>query len=248
MFNIINPNSLVDDEELEYGERCLSLEKIQNIADNKQKKDLPAVVISDYTMPGMNGIEFFEAIADMPVMKILLTGNADLDLALHAFNRSIVNKFLVKNSSKVLNDVEEAIIACQHGFFQKQSYPIINGLGLSEDSLLNKINVLKDIEHIIHEKEIVEYYLIDTIGSYLLITKTGKKIYFICMTDRQFIEYEDIAITSRASVEIINQLKKRTHAPVFISKEAYKLQPKDWKNILHRFEKKNEYYFCVVEK
>lgn len=247
MFNIVNPSSIIDDEELEYGEHRLSLEKIQAISENEQKKNLPAVIISDYAMPEMNGIEFFEALTDMPVMKILLTGNADLDLALYAFNRSIVDKFLVKNSPKILSDVEEAIDACQHGFFRKQSYPILNSLCLPEDSLLNKTYAIKALEEVIRKHDIVEYYLIDSMGSYFLMTKNGKRIYLIYMHDRQLDEYFDVAVTARVSNEIIEKLKNRTHAPVFTSEKEYKLPVEEWLSIMRPMEKNEVGYFVITK-
>jgi len=246
LVDTISPSAVVD-EELEYGERYLSITKMNVLAENKTKQEMPTVVISDYTMPEMNGIEFFEKISEMPVMKILLTGNADLDLALYAFNRNIVNKFLVKNSPKILSDVEESIIACQHDFFRKCSYPILNNLNIPDDSLLRQRNRGAELEKMMKDHHVVEYYLIDNIGSYLLITQTGERIYFICMVDRQFSEYAEVAVTSRAPVEIINGLNERTHAPVFLSEDDYKLSTKDWASIVRPFERKNGYYFCVIK-
>lgn len=244
-FNTISPSALVD-EELEYGERYLSPSKMNMLADNKEKYDMLTVIISDYVMPGMNGIEFFEKIYDFPVMKILLTGNADLDLALYAFNRGIVNKFLVKNPPKLVTEVEKNIFECQEGFFCKFSYPVLNSLNVSEDSMLRRSALSLQLEKIIHDYDIVEYYLIDNIGSYLLVTKTGQKTYFICIIERQFDEYLDIAVAAQAPGEIIEKLKSRTHAPVFISENDYKVSAKDWERITYSFTKEGRYYYCYI--
>ncbi|MES2203975.1 MAG: hypothetical protein V4496_02015 [Pseudomonadota bacterium] len=243
--NIINPNTLVD-EELEFGERYLSLSKMNALAENKTKYEMATVIISDYIMPEMNGVEFFEKISNVPVMKILLTGNADLDLALYAFNRGVVDKFLVKKSQKLLTEVEESIIACQHGFFRKYSYPLLSSLSLPNDSMLNTNALSTQLEKIIQDYDIVEYYLIDNIGSYLLITKTGKHIYFMCMIERQFDEYLNIANNGGASSDVIEKLKSKTHAPVFLAEGDYKLSAQAWENIVYRFDKKDGYYFCVL--
>ncbi len=245
--NIINPNTLVD-EELEFGERYLSLTKMNALVENKAKHEMTTVIISDYVMPEMNGIEFFEKIFDMPVMKILLTGNADLDLALYAFNRGVVDKFLVKKSQKLLTEVEESIIACQHGFFRKYSYPLLSSLSLPDDSLLNKGSLSTALEKIIQDNDIVEYYLIDNIGSYLLITRTGKHIYFMCMVERQFDEYLNIANNGGASKDVIEKLKNRTHAPVFLTEGDYKLSAEKWIDLMKSFEKKEEHYYSLIER
>lgn len=58
-----------------------------------------AVVISDYQMPGMNGIELLAEVRERrpKVLRILLTGVADLSLAVEAINSGNVTKFFTKS-------------------------------------------------------------------------------------------------------------------------------------------------------
>lgn len=245
MLNAIRPNALVD-EALDYGERYLSLSKMNMLAENTAKQEMVTIVISDYVMPGMNGVEFFESVSPSPIMKILLTGNADLDLALYAFNRGIVDKFLLKNSPKIISEVEESILACQHGFFCKQSYPVLNSLHVPEDSLLWTRELFDRLRKVIQESAATSYYLIDNIGSYLLMNEFGEKIYFINMIERQFDEYLDVAINAGAPSDIIEKLKNRTHAPVFLKSKDYQLSPKHWLNIMKIMNKNDYGYSCVL--
>jgi len=63
------------------------------------KSNVPNIVISDYNMPGMDGLEFLKAIRAKPECKstvfILLTGRADRDLVVQAV-KSGANNYLVK--------------------------------------------------------------------------------------------------------------------------------------------------------
>ncbi len=63
-------------------------------------RDTPelALVVSDYHMPGMNGIELLSQVRkDAPsVTRILLTGAAGLDMALDAVNKGNIFRFLIK--------------------------------------------------------------------------------------------------------------------------------------------------------
>ncbi len=245
MQDCIRPQALVD-ETLEYGERYLSLSKMNQLVDNSLKQEIITVIISDYMMPEMNGVEFFQQLSTLPVMKILLTGNADLDLALYAFNRGIVDKFLLKKSEKLVEEVEKTVQACQHGFFSRQSYPILNSLNLPEDSLLRYKEFFVQLKNSIEENQIKEYYLIDNIGSYLFINDRGEKIYFINIIARQFDEYIDIARNSAAPKAIIEQLQNRTYAPVFLSEQDYKLSPQNWARIMKKFEKSDIGYYSMI--
>jgi response regulator RpfG family c-di-GMP phosphodiesterase len=63
-----------------------------------KKEPFPNVIISDFHMPGMNGIDFLVQIRNIlpDATRILLTGAADLDMALNAVNKGNVFRFLVK--------------------------------------------------------------------------------------------------------------------------------------------------------
>ena len=56
------------------------------------------LIISDYKMPGMNGLEFLRAAADVAhdVPRILITAFPKLDLAIQAINVVSVDRFLTK--------------------------------------------------------------------------------------------------------------------------------------------------------
>jgi len=56
------------------------------------------VVISDYEMPGMDGLELLQRVRlhDPRVLRVLLTGHADLQVAMRALNEGAVNRMLLK--------------------------------------------------------------------------------------------------------------------------------------------------------
>lgn len=60
-----------------------------------------SVVVTDYCMPGMNGIEFLKRVrqAAPETVRMLLTGSADLDAAIQAVNQGNIYRFLTKPCS-----------------------------------------------------------------------------------------------------------------------------------------------------
>jgi two-component system NtrC family sensor kinase len=68
----------------------------------------PEVVISDYRMPGMNGVDFLERVKELAphTQRIMLTGQADQQAIEEAINRSQVFRFV----SKPWNDAQLMLI------------------------------------------------------------------------------------------------------------------------------------------
>ena len=62
------------------------------------ESEKPDMIISDQRMPGMEGLEFLErTIEDHPdVLRIILTGQAELDDAIRAINDGCIYKFILK--------------------------------------------------------------------------------------------------------------------------------------------------------
>jgi two-component system, probable response regulator PhcQ len=107
---------IVDDEEmiLKSIYRTLRNEDYQILTAINGEKGLAVLkdhdvhlVISDQNMPGMNGIDFLKQIKrDYPqILTIMLTGNAEIEIAMNAINEAGVYKFILKpwndNSLKI---------------------------------------------------------------------------------------------------------------------------------------------------
>ncbi len=71
------------------------------------------VVISDYTMPGMLGVDLLRKIRMIrpETIRIILTGNANLDMAMQAINEGAIYRFLTKPWDN--NDLQVALRLAQ---------------------------------------------------------------------------------------------------------------------------------------
>lgn len=76
-------------------------------------EDYPDLLIADYQMPNMNGIDFLTASLDIcpERMRILLTAHGDLQVAVDAINEAQVYKFVTKpwNNNDLLLTVQRAL-------------------------------------------------------------------------------------------------------------------------------------------
>jgi 1,4-dihydroxy-2-naphthoyl-CoA synthase len=60
-------------------------------------------------IPGMDGFRFCFARKDKNIQKILLTGAADEEIAIDAFNTGCINRFLRKRSCYMEDDTSDNI-------------------------------------------------------------------------------------------------------------------------------------------
>ena len=84
----------------------LNLSTIKEEIYNPKRFDEIAVIIIDYDMPAMNGLDFCRKLGRSPIKKILLTGKGDEKIAVQAFNEGLIDHFIQKGNRDVINIVE----------------------------------------------------------------------------------------------------------------------------------------------
>jgi response regulator RpfG family c-di-GMP phosphodiesterase len=99
-----------------------------------------AIVLSDMNMPGMNGIKLLKKISEISetTVRILLTGEADLSVAIGAINDGRIFRFLTKPCDRetLQKHVEEAV----------EHYKLITSQKiLLEETLKGSVKILIDI-------------------------------------------------------------------------------------------------------
>jgi CheY-like chemotaxis protein len=80
---------------------------------------LTGVLIVDYNMPGMNGLELLKRISACPARRVLLTGVADAEIAVRAFNSGLIHKFIPKNTPNLYGEIQRSsedthLSVCEH--------------------------------------------------------------------------------------------------------------------------------------
>jgi CheY-like chemotaxis protein len=70
---------------------------------------LTRVCVVDYSMPGMDGLQALAELVDWPGSRILLTGQADEQVAVQAFNRGLIEQFIAKQTPDISRRLIEAV-------------------------------------------------------------------------------------------------------------------------------------------
>jgi CheY-like chemotaxis protein len=77
--------------------------------DGTARFELTRVCVVDYSMPAMSGLRVLSELTDWSGSRILLTGRADEQLAVSAFNRGLIEQFIPKQSPEIRLRLTDAI-------------------------------------------------------------------------------------------------------------------------------------------
>ena len=236
----------VDADDDDTNHYAIDFNQLHTLANKPHKDHTISVVVVDYSMPMMNGIEFCKRLSDLPILKVMLTGHADFKLAVDAFNSGIIDKFLIKDTDDMVNDISANIDLCQNQFFIKNSNSLLNCLSASKNTWMHAKEYKDYVKKITDDLSIIEYYLLSATGTYLLVSKNGRRYYFAAFDDEQLEDYLDIAENAKIDPALLKKIRDKTHAPVLIKDEDYKIPAADWDCLLHPIERMGAGYYCVV--
>jgi CheY-like chemotaxis protein len=70
---------------------------------------LAQVCVMDYSMPGMDGLQALGELVEWPGSRVLLTGQADEQIAVNAFNRGLIDQFIAKQTPDISRRLIDAV-------------------------------------------------------------------------------------------------------------------------------------------
>lgn len=186
---------------------------------NSQRYEVISTIIVDYEMPGMTGLELCRQIKDSSIKKILLTGLAEEEHVIEAFNKGIIDFYIRKHDPHAYDKLEQYVYEAQHKYFNSLTEVHINSILKNWNAYDKDITALYDpifinfFKGFIKEHQINEYYLIDLTGSFLYLTETGKVgalfVYNEEKLEENYEVLEDFLDSSlNISKEIIRDLKQ----------------------------------------
>lgn len=206
------------------------------------------VLVVDYKMPEITGTEFCRSIKDRHIYKVMLTAEAALDTAIEAFNEGVINKFILKTNDDLQSYLSCVIGELEEKYFHDISKPILSNLDENLGEMLNSDVFIELFNNVFHESNAVEYYLLDTSGSYLFLDENGSPTWLIVRSDKDFNGHLEILSGLDASEGFINQLHQREKLLFMLSEEEYRLPIDEWNNCLFDAKQLTKSLWYSIEK
>ncbi|MES2901381.1 MAG: response regulator [Pseudomonadota bacterium] len=199
-------------------EQCnvaVDIEQIHRISFQPQRFLTPSVLVVDYSMPQMNGVQLCQALRHLPCKKILFTGVADEKVAVDAFNRGLIDRYIKKSDDDALDRLEAEIVSLQREYFAARSNPLRDMLKLHNYSFVGDAVFAEQVNQLLAEHGIVEYYVFPSPAGILMYDSAGKAQLMVVETEASMNSHYEIACDNDAPPSLLTALRERLVIPYF---------------------------------
>ena len=189
---------------------------------NRNRFQTSSTVIVDYSMPEMNGLEFLMALKNPFIKKVLLTGQADTEIAIKAFNKQLIDQFIDKHDPRLKQLLHSTLRSFEDQYF-RQSFKLITDpiIANSHDAFLTDGKFQKYFEELCRKTGCAEYYLIESPHSgYLMINASGKRRCLLVYSEAALEEHLDWLDNLGAPAELMQAVRKGEMLPGFDVQDA----------------------------
>ena len=121
---------------------------------------LTAVLIVDYQMPGLNGVELVSKLEGFPARRILLTGEADAAVAVQAFNSGVIQRFIPKNTPNLHKEITRSADDMHLSVCEQLGQLIRANLSQAQVDLLHDPAVIEGLQDKLEELDWMEYVVV----------------------------------------------------------------------------------------
>lgn len=218
---------------------------------NRARFGLISVLVVDYQMPEMSGLDLCRRLAHLPCKKILLTGQADTALAVNAFNEGLIDMYLPKLHPDLDRELNLAIQRLQYAYLEQATGLITTVLSAVDPTLWGDPAFSRFLHQICDDRGIVEYYAIDEPKGYLLVDPDGRAELLLLYDDDELDAQAAAAEASRAPEAIVRKVRARSDALHFSNDDPARVLSADqwWAACvpLHAVPGRDDRFYALVE-
>lgn len=185
------------------------LDKLARFVTNGDRFASPSVLVVDYAMPGMNGLELLEKLNDRSFKTILLTGAADEKVAVEAFNSGLIDRFVLKSDPQA---VQKTLLYCEDlstWRLHEAQHQLIGLLPESIRQIFNSEACGKTVLEEFKRRGIREYYFsLEPIGIYGL-DLVGKPVFLSLVLQEELSKQIDFLRGCRIPKKYLTDLESK---------------------------------------
>lgn len=217
---------------------------------NKHRiNDISAIVV-DFKMPKMTGLDLMKQIPPSAIKRILLTGEAEDELAIASFNDNIIDRFVHKGDATFAADLRLYIKQMAICYFKDLTRPLLAHMEVEHRIPQSDPEFIDFFDKWMCLNNIIEYFVFDKNGSMLVTNQQGHVFYFVIHTERTLEEFSELYASDKAVTFFVNAVKQRYKIPFFgLFSEAWEFDSTKWTNYFYSpevFQGRERYYWKAI--
>jgi CheY-like chemotaxis protein len=135
---------------------------------------LSNIAVVDYAMPSANGLDVIQSLPQWPAWRILLTGQADEQIAIDAFNHGLIHRFMTKQTPDLGLRLIEALRHCYLAPLEAHESLWHTALRVEQLALLKDSSVQQSLKGWLDSIDCVEYFTLPEPFGLLALDQTGR--------------------------------------------------------------------------
>jgi CheY-like chemotaxis protein len=181
---------------------------LRALVQEPSRADVFGVIIVDYAMPVMSGVELCRALKSVPARKIMLTGQAQDSTAISAFNEGLIDCFLTKQASDLPTKIVHEVTRLREVFFRQQSAVLKAHFELHAD-VVSREACLKAITSELIRLGSTEHYFWDEPPGILVLGRDGSRYMLVIFSVDDMRAQLEVAEAAGAPLELVERLRLR---------------------------------------
>ncbi|MDR3478613.1 MAG: response regulator [Gammaproteobacteria bacterium] len=225
-------------------------EALKNMRNYREFAPEIGVIVVDYNMPEMNGIEVCRRLKDFPMKKILLTGEANEELATIAFNEGVIDCFIRKGSEALPSSIKYYLEVLTQEYLSNKTQHLLKHLEIDRLLPVSDPAFIRFFKEWCLKHRIREHYIIDQNANFLLVDENEKKYFFVIHTERTLNSFTDLHDDTEKNKECVEAVRLREKIPFFgENTESWEVDHGNWSSCFHApnvFQGREKYYWLVI--
>lgn len=117
-----------------------------------ERYGLTQVCVVDFSMPAMDGLQVLSELVDWPGARVMLTGQADERVAVHAFNRRLIDHYIPKQAPNIALRLIETIDGLARRACERHEAILATTLRPEQHALLRAPGVPQALEDFVRRR------------------------------------------------------------------------------------------------
>lgn len=229
----------------------LNAEAFATLRHHEKRMDDVSVMVVDYNMPNIKGLELCRRLKDVPIKKILLTGEVNHAEAVSAFNEGLIDRFIRKDDPDLVEKLKTYIASLSQQYFVHHTKWLLSHLETGSALPISDPLFATFFKNWCDENHIQEYYMVDKQGNFMVVNDKQERFYFAIHTDRTLSTFIDLHKDEESVVDFIQLVEDRKLIPFFgPGRESWQEDESLWPSKFYvpgMVEGKEKYYWAIIE-